>query len=875
MITNLNDRRSPSPELSARLLHASDITCCVCRRPGQAVQLHHLNGDRSDDTPDNFAVLCLNCHDRTQLRGGFGRHLGELVVRAYRDEWVRLVADRRHVLPAAGQPTAASGFSALRRPTGTELRTGRPCRVADATWRDLGVRASQLPTADADGLLPFLHRGAAQRALAEQMGHAVGQRDGMSILVIEGPAAAGKSRLAFEVLSKVGREDAWLLAPTARRPSQAAPSELGIAEACDPARHLEIGPTEPVVLWLDDVEELVGPSPWWIDAQALRRIGEDHAHRQVLVVVTAGGKGRRTVRDASESGYLDLLPELDRLLALAAPAQRIRLDYRALGHPEHADRFGVDAAQQIHAIGIGPYAVGREALRAAFVDRRWPDGTAPPGAPDALDEAVALAEGLLAWAFACAAGTTTEARARALWTAFRTRHDLAQPADDERWRLASATATTRLAYGYALVERPAGTDLLGVSDMLTPLARLENLMRHLFDRCRPQVDDADIDAIDVGARLARNAPDLAVPWLQELHDRGSPEASHLLGSLLADQGFEQDAVTYWEAAADGGVPAARFNLAILDLQADRLDAAQARFEQAVQDGLVDAEVRIGEIYERRDDTHAAAEHYRVAMDAGSGEGALRLGALLEIDDPQAALAAFTTAEQLGEPHGAERAAPVLERLGDLAAARLARGRAERAIYVEPVLRWLRDLPFGSTVRWSEASIGPSRPFGRGYLDVYLRGMGSQDMSLNWMLEVVEPSPDAQQGRERETTEIVLMPTDELRMQVLHANADDTPPRLIAASLWCREDELTVHLDVGEYDDEMVLAHELAGATRTDYADGEAIFVAPVWSCASITDAVAAWIAKHAGRTDLAVEWDRDGASSPYIQRILGGRRPDG
>lgn len=68
----------------------------MCRIGGKAVQLHHLDGDRSNADPDNFAVLCVDCHNDTQLRGGFGRHLNEAQVRRYRDEWNRAVADRLH-----------------------------------------------------------------------------------------------------------------------------------------------------------------------------------------------------------------------------------------------------------------------------------------------------------------------------------------------------------------------------------------------------------------------------------------------------------------------------------------------------------------------------------------------------------------------------------------------------------------------------------------------------------------------------------------------------------------------------------------------------------------------------------------------------------
>jgi len=67
------------------------------------VQLHHIDEDRSNPDPDNFAVLCLECHNEMQLRGGFGRHLNAAQVRRYRDEWNVAVSER---LRTAGRHSA-------------------------------------------------------------------------------------------------------------------------------------------------------------------------------------------------------------------------------------------------------------------------------------------------------------------------------------------------------------------------------------------------------------------------------------------------------------------------------------------------------------------------------------------------------------------------------------------------------------------------------------------------------------------------------------------------------------------------------------------------------------------------------------------------
>lgn len=87
-------RRYPTEDECAAILVASDRTCCVCREGGKAIQLHHLDDDRSNPDPDNFAVLCLECHNQTLVQGGFGRRLNEAQIRRYRDEWTGALRDR-------------------------------------------------------------------------------------------------------------------------------------------------------------------------------------------------------------------------------------------------------------------------------------------------------------------------------------------------------------------------------------------------------------------------------------------------------------------------------------------------------------------------------------------------------------------------------------------------------------------------------------------------------------------------------------------------------------------------------------------------------------------------------------------------------------
>jgi hypothetical protein len=88
--------RIPIPEVvSARVLYEHDRTCCVCNQQGLAVQIHHIDEDPSNNDPDNLVVLCLQHHEETQTRGGFGKKLKAVDVRTFRSEWLARVANRR------------------------------------------------------------------------------------------------------------------------------------------------------------------------------------------------------------------------------------------------------------------------------------------------------------------------------------------------------------------------------------------------------------------------------------------------------------------------------------------------------------------------------------------------------------------------------------------------------------------------------------------------------------------------------------------------------------------------------------------------------------------------------------------------------------
>lgn len=83
--------------IEAEVLFRAGHTCCVCRTKGKEVQIHHIDGNPSNNTLDNLAVVCLDCHSRVTGTRGLGRSYSRVEVRKYKRSWDQQVQYSRHV----------------------------------------------------------------------------------------------------------------------------------------------------------------------------------------------------------------------------------------------------------------------------------------------------------------------------------------------------------------------------------------------------------------------------------------------------------------------------------------------------------------------------------------------------------------------------------------------------------------------------------------------------------------------------------------------------------------------------------------------------------------------------------------------------------
>ena len=78
-------------DLAAKVMFASDRTCCVCRLEKQKIQVHHIDGDPSNNTFDNLAVICLYCHSDAHTNMAFVRNLTPELIQMYNSSWRDIV----------------------------------------------------------------------------------------------------------------------------------------------------------------------------------------------------------------------------------------------------------------------------------------------------------------------------------------------------------------------------------------------------------------------------------------------------------------------------------------------------------------------------------------------------------------------------------------------------------------------------------------------------------------------------------------------------------------------------------------------------------------------------------------------------------------
>jgi hypothetical protein len=84
--------RKPIPKSrEAEVLFLNRHTCCICHGKGKDVQIHHIDGDNSNNDASNLAIVCLDCHSRVTGTRGLGKYYYSLELKRYKKEWETIV----------------------------------------------------------------------------------------------------------------------------------------------------------------------------------------------------------------------------------------------------------------------------------------------------------------------------------------------------------------------------------------------------------------------------------------------------------------------------------------------------------------------------------------------------------------------------------------------------------------------------------------------------------------------------------------------------------------------------------------------------------------------------------------------------------------
>jgi hypothetical protein len=89
-------RRTIPPSLRSKILLANRHTCCICGRSD--VVIHHINGNPSDNSEKNLAVVCQDHHDKATAPAGLTARLRPSEIVAYKRSWEQACRDRAHTL---------------------------------------------------------------------------------------------------------------------------------------------------------------------------------------------------------------------------------------------------------------------------------------------------------------------------------------------------------------------------------------------------------------------------------------------------------------------------------------------------------------------------------------------------------------------------------------------------------------------------------------------------------------------------------------------------------------------------------------------------------------------------------------------------------
>jgi Flp pilus assembly protein TadD len=564
-------------------------------------------------------------------------------------------------------------------------RGGRPPLVREVTSRAvLGIHeAIPLPAgAAAEGLSQELPEYVARDIDADLRPYLTARAvSGGGFALLVGPAAAGKTRTAYEALRQT-LPDWHLLMPA----TGAEVNELAGSGAVPPRS----------VIWLNETQDFLTGTDQ-LTAASVRRLLTDTARPVILIgtiwpdrydqlrtagppAAPSGGDGRPADRHRQADEPAPSSPAWDSASVRSPEATApIGADARALleqsrtfrlrgftpGEWDRADDLAARdprlreaahhrdsgltltqilsaAPELIHRWEQADNPYGQAVITAAVTARRC-------GHPDTIPTTVL--EPLTAQILT---GT----------------HRATAPADWFTTALAWACVPVHHTAGIAPL-RPHGetigqTDGYRVTDILTnhttptsPAPPLAHVPPAQWDTLITTADTGAAFIIGLVAYVSALPTQATRAWTRAA-DAGNTDAMNNFGNLHNQAGETSIARTWYERAANAGNPHAMNNFGVLLAQAGDTDAARTWFERAADAGNTDAMNSLGVLLAQAGDTDVARTWWTRSADAGNTGAMFNLGVLhLNAGDTETARTWWTRAAASGSADAAE----LLARLG--------------------------------------------------------------------------------------------------------------------------------------------------------------------------------------------------------------------
>lgn len=106
-------RKHPSIGQRERLLMKNLYKCCVCKRGGVGLHLHHIDEDSSNTVDENLAVLCVQDHDLHHRPDAYDRvkhtELSGERIKEFKSSWESFVTEARQDQPKIMATVSAYG----------------------------------------------------------------------------------------------------------------------------------------------------------------------------------------------------------------------------------------------------------------------------------------------------------------------------------------------------------------------------------------------------------------------------------------------------------------------------------------------------------------------------------------------------------------------------------------------------------------------------------------------------------------------------------------------------------------------------------------------------------------------------------------------